>query len=89
MEYTTKSAVISRKPGKEGHIMSVMIAMYPINDGHKSGESPEQILEYEDVEKVEINGLTVEFFTAGNDIVLNNLDKINVEIEDKVVKISK
>ncbi len=86
MKYKTKSVMIGRKPAKdEDSFKTALIALFEENNAHKSGKSPTQVLEYENIEKVRIRGLNTSYYLEGNDLVINDLKEIEVEIEGNMI----
>lgn len=89
-KYKAKSIIISRKPGKKGaDFYTAIIAIFDENNGHLTGKPPRQAVEFENTEKVMIKGLDVDFYTEGNDIVINNLTQIAVEKKGSSLIITK
>jgi hypothetical protein len=72
---------VGRKKRKDNTIEKYpcFVAMFDVNDPHKSGQVPKQILDFEDIHKVLIKGCDINYLLAGNDIVANNLVSIKVE----------
>ncbi len=88
--YTAKSVMISRKPGadKEG-LWTAFIGLFEENNPHLKGRAPFEVLEFKETEKVRINGLqNVSYYLMGNDIVINNLIKINFDPEGNILTIT-
>jgi hypothetical protein len=88
MKYQIKCAIIGRKKNKEKENYYALVSLFHKNDAHLTGEVPEHVLEFEDIEKVLINGLNVDYHLLGNDLVLNNLESIDVELKGKTIHIS-
>ncbi len=83
MKYITKSAVIGRKkrPSKDDDNYPCFINLFKINEPHKSGKVPDKMLDFDDVHKVVISGLDVSYLLAGNDIVINDLEHIEIDVK--------
>ena len=43
------------------------------------------VLEYKEIEEVKVRDVETSFFPTGNDVVINNLEKVEVKIRDKGV----
>ncbi|MBI2669117.1 hypothetical protein HYX14_04715 [Candidatus Woesearchaeota archaeon] len=88
--YASKSVVISRKPGKDRDgPWTAMISLFDENNPHLKAKVPLKVVEIPKVEKVRIKELrNVSYYLRGNDIVINNLVKINVETKEGVVTLT-
>ena len=84
MKYKAKSVIIGRmkrsKKAKEKDDMfrPCFVALYDSNDPHLKPEPPREILEFERVDKVKIDSFKVNYLLAGNDLVVNDLQYIEV-----------
>jgi hypothetical protein len=82
-KYKTKSVIIGRKKRKDktrdDH--PCFITLFSVNDPHKSGEVPDKILDYENIHKLVIKGCDINYLLAGNDLVINDLEYIEVEVD--------
>lgn len=89
-KYATKSIIIGRKKGSEDEpdVRPCFISLFDANDPHKSATVPFEILEFEKVHKIMIEGLNVNYLLPGNDIIINNLEQIEVRIEGPHVFLS-
>ena len=76
-EYKTKSAIIGRK--KDAGRLFAFIALFDINEPHKSPEAPKEILEFPGCRNVRIYNCNIKYMIAGNDIIINDLEKVEVE----------
>jgi len=88
--FKAKSVIISKKPRKhkEG-LWSVMIALFSENNPHLKGRVPSKVLEFNEVEKTTIKELrNISFYLAGNDVVINNLVKVDIEVEKGIVTLT-
>lgn len=87
MIYKTKSIIIGRKKRKTKDEIErpCFIALFDINDPHKSTKVPKEILDYEKVDGVDINKLDIKYMLSGNDIVINNLKHIDVKLKGKTI----
>jgi len=83
-EYKTKAVIIGRK--KDAGRLFAFIALFDMNDPHKSAEPPKKILEFPACRNVKIYNCDIKYMIAGNDIIINNLEKIDIdEKEGRVV----
>jgi hypothetical protein len=57
------------------------VALFNINDAHKTTEAPIKILQFKNIEKVVVKGLRVDFFLAGNDLIINKLRDLDISLE--------
>ncbi len=89
MKYDVKSVIIGRKkrPQKDDPDCPCFIALFDINEPHKSGEVPKEILDFEHIAKVSIDTKHVDYMLAGNDVVLDNLSSVDIEHEGNVIKL--
>lgn len=76
-EYKTKAVIIGRK--KDSGVYAAFIALFDDNEPHKSGKAPEKVLDFLNCRNVRILGCDVKYMVAGNDIIINDLEKIEVE----------
>ena len=76
-EYKTKSAIIGRK--KDAGRIFAFIALFGMNDPHKSAEPPKKILEFPGCRNVRIYNCDIKYMLAGNDIIINDLEKLDIE----------
>ena len=91
MEYKVKSIIIGRKkrPNKEDTNYPCFVALFNINEPHKSGDVPEKILDFENIRKVNINkGKCVSYMPAGNDLVVDNLVAVDIEQDNEEITIN-
>lgn len=75
-EYKTKSVIIGRK--KDSGVYAAFIALFDVNEPHKSGKAPEKVLDFFGCRNVKITGCDIKYMVAGNDIIINNLEKIEI-----------
>ncbi|MFA5175721.1 MAG: hypothetical protein WC413_00460 [Candidatus Nanoarchaeia archaeon] len=80
MEYKTKSAIIGRKKNflKLGKL-TPFIELCDVNDPHKSPDCPKKILEFPKCKEVKIFNGNVKYMVAGNDLIINDLEKVTIE----------
>jgi len=88
MEFNTKCALIGRKKGKAPEQYICFGNLFDINDPHLTDTVPTKFLDFEDLNKVEINGLKACYFLKGNDIAINDLKNIRIERDGKKLLIS-
>jgi hypothetical protein len=88
-KYKAKSVMLSRKPrAKESdEFKTAVIALFEVNNPHKTGDEPTKILEFPNMEKVRVRNLNLSFYLEGNDIVINDLIEVNLEIDEDSRKI--
>ncbi len=80
-KYKTKSVLIGRKKhsGDNLDVRPCFVSLFNENDPHKSGEIPFEILEFEKVHRVIIDGLKLNYLLPGNDLVANDLEYIEIK----------
>ena len=78
-EYKTKSVIIGRK--KDAGRLFAFIALFDINNPHKSADPPKKIIEFPGCRNVRIYDCNIKYMIAGNDIIINDLE--NIEVEEK------
>lgn len=83
MRYPTKSAIIGRmkRQSKDVDYHPCFISLFSVNDPHKSGKVPDKIVEFNAIDRIEINGLDINYLLGGNDLVVNELDYIEVDTD--------
>ena len=79
--YKAKSVILGRKKGELPDVRPCFISLFNANDPHKTGEAPSQVLDFDAVHKIVINGLEVNYLLPGNDIVINNLESVSVKVD--------
>lgn len=81
MKYDAKSMLIGRKKSseKDYNVRPCFISMFEANNPHLSKEGPKEVIEFEAIHKVVIEGLKVNYLLPGNDLVINDLKEIDVE----------
>ncbi len=80
--FQAKSIIVSRKPkNREKGTWTVLIALFDENNPHLKGREPINVLEYKNIEKVRVKELrNISLYLAGNDLVINNLVKVNIDL---------
>jgi len=88
--YRVKSAVISRKPGKDRDgYWSAFIGLFDENNPHLKAKEPQKVVEIKEIEKVRIRDLrNISYYLMGNDIVINNLVELNIEVKEHIVTLT-
>ena len=88
--YKVKSITISRKPGKDKDgFKTAFIGLFDSNNPHLSAKAPFKVLEFPDVEKVRIRELrNISYYLAGNDLIVNDLIKINFDLDNSILTIT-
>jgi hypothetical protein len=83
----TKCVIIGRMKRKDNtkEDYPCFISFFGINDPHKTGEVPDKINDYEDIHKIIIEGLDVNYLLAGNDIVINDLEYVEIKVDKQHV----
>jgi len=81
MRYQAKSVLIGRKKStkKDDNVRPCFISLFDENNPHLSTEGPREVLEFEDVHKVIIEDLKVNYLLPGNDLVINDISEFEVE----------
>lgn len=84
-----KSVIISRKPGKSKELYTAVLSFFDANDPHLKACIPKDITEYENITKININDFgKVNYYLLGNDIVINNLEKIIIKHEENTLNLT-
>ncbi len=88
--YNAVSVVVSRKPGKDKEgLWSAFIGLFQENNPHLKGKAPFEVLEIKEIEKIRIRELrNISYYLAGNDIVINNLKKVEVIKDGNILTIT-
>ena len=83
-EFETKSAIIGKKGSRdEQESYPIFVNLFDENDPHKNPKTmPKRFLEYTGIHKIMIKGLDVEYLLIGKDIVINNLKKIRISVDE-------
>jgi len=91
LKYKTKSVLIARKKriNKEDfNHRPCFISFFDKNNPHLNTEGPTEVKEFDRKHKVEIKGLDVHYLLPGNDIVINDLEELNVEESEDIVRVT-
>ena len=82
-KYKTKSILIGRKKQYQDNldVRPCFISLFNGNNPHKTGETPFEILDFEKVHSVTIDGLQMQYLLPGNDIVANDLEYIEIKVD--------
>lgn len=81
--YNARAAIVGRKPSEKGQGYTAFIALYDVNEPHKSGKAPLSVLEFPNARNVRIVGVReVKYMLEGNDLILNDLGTIDVAEEN-------
>ncbi len=80
MRYKTKSAIIGKKGKRdeEGNC-PIFVHLCDINDPHKTDKVPDQFIEFDQIHKIIIKGLDISYLLAGQDILINDLEYIDID----------
>lgn len=88
MKYKTKSLLVTRLPRKgDNEFKTASIKLFNINDPHKTTEFPAKELEYENIEKIIIKNMEINYFLEGNDLIINDLKEVSIDKKGTVVEI--
>jgi hypothetical protein len=81
MKYITKSVIFGRKKREspEDEDYPFFISLYSKNNAYKTGDVPDEILEFPKIDKVVVKGLDFNYLLRGNDIIINDLEEIDIE----------
>lgn len=81
MRYDTKSIIIGRmkRENKDDEVYPCFVSLFDINDPHKTAEVPKKKLEFGGMHKVVIKGVDLNYLLAGNDLVINDLEYVEIE----------
>src|SRR3989344_4486404 len=81
--YKTHCVLISRKPKVKAQdtYKTLVIALFDVNNAHKTGQPPTQVLEFPNIEKMRVYDATFSFYLEGNDIIINNLKSVTIDIQ--------
>jgi hypothetical protein len=89
MRYKTSSAMIGRAKRKDKESdYPTFIHLFNVNDPHKTGKVPEEMLDFQETHKVMIKGLNVIYLPLGNDILINDLEYIDIETQGPHILLS-
>lgn len=83
--YKAKSIIISRKKDKKNDCYNALIALFNINDPHKSGKAASEVLEFNDTKNVKIYNCSLKFLLGGSDIVVNDLESVDIQEKNRRV----
>jgi len=88
MKYKTKSILITRLPRKgDNEFKTASIKLFNVNDPHKTTEFPKKELEYDNIEKVILKKMKINYFLEGNDLIINDLKAINIDKKKNIIEI--
>ncbi len=81
--------MIGRKPRVDNNkYKTAVINLFTKNNPHKTGDVPQEMLEYPNVEKVRISDLVnISYYLEGNDLVINDLDRVEIQSEKYILTI--
>lgn len=86
--YKAKSIIIGRKKGEQDDVKPCFISMFNGNNPQKTGEVPFEVLDFEAIHKIIIEGMDVNYLLPGNDLVVNDLEYFNVKVDGEHIHIS-
>lgn len=87
-QYKAKSIIVGRKKGDDEDVRPCFISMFNGNDPHKTGEVPFEVLDFDAIHKIIIQGLDVSYLLPGNDLVVNNLESFDVDVHGEHIHLS-
>jgi hypothetical protein len=87
MEYKTKSVIIGRKKGDSENYVC-FVNLFEKNDPHFSDLVPTKFMDFNNIVKVSIIGLKVNYFLTGNDLVINDLKSVKIEQKGDTLHVS-
>lgn len=80
MKEKTKSALVGRKGKRDNDGNSpVFVALFDINNPHKTAEVPRKNIDFEKIHKIIISDLKIQYLIEGSDFLINDLTEIKVE----------
>ena len=85
MQYKAKAIIVGRK--KDSGQYGAFVALFGMNDPHKSGKAPDRVLDFLGCRNVKIFGFDCKFMVGGADIVINDIESLDVEEKDMRVTI--
>lgn len=89
MKYDTKAIIIGRKKRiNEDEEYPCFIHFFDINNPHKSGKVPKKMLDFDQIHKVIIKNLNINYLLEGNDIIVNDLEEIEINQDGPHLTIS-
>lgn len=88
-DYKTKTLLVGRGKKTADGIHPVLISFFDETDPHLKGTPPKKVIDFQGVEKVQLNGFDVDYFPAGNDLVLNNLTMVGIEKKENILIVKK
>lgn len=86
--YVTKSVLIARKKRltqEDDDFRPCFISLFDENNPHLSTRGPKEVVEFPRIHKVVIEGLNVDYLLPGNDLVINDLTRVEVEQKNNMV----
>ena len=79
-KYECKCCIVGRLAWDEKYPeRPVFVRTFKTNNAHLTSEVPVDMPEFQNIKVIKIIGLTVDYYTEGSDIVLNNLQSIEVD----------
>lgn len=90
MEHKAKSIIIGRMKRKSEEDLNCpcFVSLFQIHQPHKSGQVPDKILNFENIRKIELHGLDIEYQLAGNDIIVDNLSSVSIAQKGEVIVVT-
>ena len=84
MKYEAKSILVGRKKkyDDDPDVRPCFISLFKENDPHKTGEVPFEILEFDKMHRVNLEGFNIKYLLPGNDIVVNDLEYIEINVDE-------
>ena len=85
MQYQAKAIIVGRK--KDSGQYGAFVALFDMNDPHKSGQAPKKVLDFLGCRNVKIFGFDCKFMVGGADIVINDIESLDIEDKDMRITI--
>ncbi len=89
VKYDFKSIIVGRmkRPNPDDTTYPCFVSMFNLHEPHRSGQAPLEILNFENIRKVRIEGMKVNYMLAGNDLVVDYIDELDIEQKGDVILI--
>ena len=84
-KHIAKSIIVGRKKReakdkeKDSLNRPCFVSLFDTNDPHKKNLEPLEILDFEGVHKIILSEMNIDYLLAGNDLVINDLEFIEIE----------
>ncbi|MFP4403316.1 MAG: hypothetical protein ACLFPJ_03125 [Candidatus Woesearchaeota archaeon] len=83
MKFKTKSIIVGRmkREDKDDDLYPCFVSLFDINDPHKTAEVPKEQIKFDKLHKIILKDLNMNYLLAGNDIVINDLESVELIYE--------